>query len=90
MLPQTLSRSLSEGMRLNPKQARRANQRLDYHKQNDGRLQKSPTIKFCADLFPGHRYPSGDKVLKMVRTRERKLIKPFNSKAYFPANKMNC
>ena len=34
----------------------------------------SPTIKFCADLIPAHRCLSGDKVLKMGRTRERDLI----------------
>ena len=34
------SLSVFGGIRLNPKQARRVNQRLDYHWQNDGRLQK--------------------------------------------------
>ena len=26
--------------------------------QNDGRLQKLTTIKFSADIFPAHRFPS--------------------------------
>ena len=50
----------------------------------------SPTIKFCADLFPAHRCPSAIKFKNKTRMRERELIKcPFISKGYFPANEMN-
>ena len=55
----------------------------------------SPTIQFCADVFPAHRCPSINfqSIVfssKMTRTHEGKngenlLI----SKAYFPPNKMN-
>ena len=38
--------------------ASRVNQRLAYHKQNDGRYRNSPTIKFCTDEFPVHRCSS--------------------------------
>ena len=41
----------------------------------------SPTIKFCADLlFPAHRFPSGDKVLKMAieRSSGNRSLEPFN------------
>ena len=39
----------------------------------------SPTIKFCADLFPAHRCPFAVKFKNKTRMRERELIKrPFN------------
>ena len=45
------------------------NQRLDYHWQNYGRLQKfahNQIIYVLTLIFPAHRCPSGDKVLKIA------------------------
>ena len=48
----------------------------------------SPTIKFCADLFPAHRCPSS---IKFKIRLERASMNWSNvlliSKAYFPLNK---
>ena len=50
----------------------------------------SPTIKFCADLFPTHRCPSAIKFkirLECASVNWSNVL--LISKAYFPANKMN-
>ena len=50
----------------------------------------SPTIKFCADLFPAHRCSS---VIKFQVRLEYASVNRSNvlliSKAYFPANEKN-
>ena len=39
----------------------------------------SPTNKFCADLFPFHRFPSSIKFKRRLESNARELIKcPFN------------
>ena len=53
----------------------------------------SPTIKFCADLFPAHRCPSAIKFKIRLEcasvnlSNVRIISKPG---AYFPVNKMKC
>ena len=50
----------------------------------------SPTIKFCADLFPARSCPSAIKFeirLECASVNSPKVL--LISKAYFPANKMN-
>ena len=50
----------------------------------------SPTIKFCADLFPAYRCPSAIKVkirLEYASVNWSNVL--LISNAYFPANKMN-
>ena len=47
-------------------------------------------IKFCADLFPGHKCPSAIKFkirLEYASVNRSNVL--LISKAYFPANKMN-
>ena len=50
---------------------------------------KSPTIKFCADLFPAHRCPF-IKIKERLECANVNRSNLLNSKAIFPANKMNC
>ena len=50
----------------------------------------SPTIKFCADLFPAHRCPSAIKFQIRLECASVNRSNVFLiSNAYFPANKMN-
>ena len=44
----------------------------------------SPTVKFCADLFPADRCPP----IKFKERLERANV--LVSKGYLPANNMNC
>ena len=78
------------GIRLSPKQARRVNKGHLITSKTMDDYRNSPTIKFCADLFPAHRCPSAIKFkvrlgCASVNWSNVLLI----SKAYFPANKMN-
>ena len=93
-LPDTLSLSLT-GIRLCPKQARRENDStvslsplITSRTMDDYR--NSPTIKFCAGLFPAHRCPSA---IKFKIRLESASVNWSNvlliSNASFPVNKMN-
>ena len=59
----TLSLSLT-GKRLCPQQARRVSNRYFITRRTMDDYRNSPTIKFCADLFPAHRCPSAIKFKK--------------------------
>ena len=91
-LADTLSLSLT-GIRLGPKQARRVNDStasLYITRRTMDDYRNSPTIKFCADLFPAHRCPSAIKFkirLECASVNWSNVL--LISKAYFPANKMN-
>ena len=90
-LPDNLSLSFT-GIRLGSKQARRVNDSTASLSlaQRWTITEISPTIKFCADLFPAHRCPS---VIKFKIRLECARVNWSNvlliSRAYFPANKMN-
>ena len=78
------------GIRLSPKQARQVNKGYLITSNTMDDYRNSPTIKFCADLFPAHRCPSAIKFkvrlgCASVTWSNVLLI----SKAYFPVNKMN-
>ena len=92
ILPDTLSLSFSFSLwwiRLSPnKQDERINGWLIIRRRMDDN-RNSPTIKFWADLFSAHRYPS----IEFKKRLELASINSSNiwiSKAYVPANKMNC
>ena len=92
ILPDTLSLSFSFSLwwiRLSPnKQDEWINGWLISRRTMDDN-RNSPTIKFWADLFSAHRYPS----IEFKKRLERASMNSSNiwiSKAYFPANKMNC
>ena len=89
-LPDTLSLSLT-GIRLSPKQARRVNNGQLISSRLMDICRNSPTIKFCAGLFPAHRCSS---VIKFQRRLEcasvnRSNLLLISNQASFPANKMN-
>ena len=67
-----------------------SSQIFDWKTMDDYR--NSPTIKFCADLFPAHRCPSVIKFqirLECASMNRSKLNVLLIPKAHFPANKIN-
>ena len=86
--------SLFGGIRLSPQTSKTSEATASLSRLITSRTmddyRNSPTIKFCADLFPAHRCPAAVKFkirLECASVNWSNVL--LISKAYFPANEMN-